>query len=903
MSKQHERFNFISGIAALLVLFVVIGSCSTEKNTFINRAYHSVTAKYNGYFNAKELIREGLENYRKKAKEDYGDILPVELMPDKKEAVELYPAVDTAIAKCTKVISKHSMPTASKPSRKKTEHAKWIDQNWLLIGKAEYIRRDYQKALKNFKYIREFYVDRPSTYQGQLWMLKTYLKMDNMSEATRTYQKLKERILLAKQRGSSKKSKSKSKSKHKYGHHTEKKDPIPPLPKHFDYHYARVRAMYDLKKKDYKAATDDLKVALSKAKKKKDKARLNFIIGQLLQKQGKPGARKYYSMSIKRDAPFEMAFHAKINRSTVKGGSIDEMKGELQKLAKQDVYFEFRDQIYYAMADLDLKRPDEKQAKVDLTKSVFFSLNNNLQKGKSYEKLGNLSLKDKDYVAAQKYYDSSSQVIPDSYKNAALIKQKADKLKDLVKNMRIVDFQDSMQMIANLGEKDQKKFIKDVIKQLKKEAQEKKERDAMRAARLRKLQQVYDKQNQKAGKNFYFSNVKAMQAGIEDFRNTWGQRENEDFWRLSNKPASFVQNMNVSQDSTENSSDSLLTTNAKDEKSDKWSEEKMMKDIPLTDSAMAESNRKLLDALFQSGLIYKEQLKENELAAHQFKRVLAKKIENKNNLPSAFQLYKIYENSGESNQYKEYILKNYPQSDYANYLKDPDYFIKKRKRDALALKNYMKSVDYFEHGLYYPVVLKADQVIANEPKNKFRKEYLLLKAMAMGRLNNDKSTLLPVLQKAIDEYPNTKVADRAQELIGLINNGVPAFKEFKKKDSTIFSMGSDKYFVLVLLNEKQKSNYSVQLVSNFNKVYFRRLDLKTNTQMYMGAEELDFVMIDGFISSAGAQDYIKDFKNAKRYVNTLNTNKIIFISKENLKVVLQQQKLNEYLQFFNKNLK
>lgn len=893
MNNRRKRLFFFEAFAILSLVLVIIVSCSTEKNTFINRTYHSLTAKYNGYFNARELIRQGLENYRKQAKEDYSEILPLDLFPGEDDVVELYPVVDTAIAKCTKVISKHSMPTASRPARKKTEHAKWIDQNWLLIGKAEYIRRDYPKALKNFKYIRKFYIDRPSTYQGQLWMLKTYLKMNNMTEAARTYQKLKQRIAFVKNppKNSSKKKKSSDEK------------PIPPLPKHFDYHYARVRAMYHIKTKDYKKALDDLKEALAKARKKKDKARISFIIGQLLQKEGNSKARDYYSLSIKKDAPFAMSFHAKVNRALVGGGSINEMVAELKDLAKEDMYFEYRDQIYFAMADLELKRPDRNQAKVDLTKSVFYSLNNNLQKGKSYEALGNLALEDKNYVAAQKYYDSSANVIPESYKNAALIKNKAEKLQDLVNNIQIVDYQDSMQMLAAMNEDQRKDFVKDVIKQLEKEAQERKEREAIRAEQLRKLQLVKAQENQKGGKNFYFSNPKAMQKGVEDFRSLWGQRENEDYWRLSTKPIRYVNSMMAAADSVDiNDVDSSALASNNSTAGD-WTVEDLLKNVPLTDSALKISNEKLMDALFNSGLIYKEQLKENELAAVQFKRVLAKKIENKNNLPSAFQLFKIYENKGEATKYKNYILENYPNSDYANYLKDPDYFIKKRKRDALALKNYMRSVEHFEHGLYYPVVLKADQVINNEPKNKFRKEYMLLKAMAMGRLNNDKTTLLPVLKQAVKEYPGTDVAKRAQELIGLINNGVPTFQAPKAKDSALFSFESSKYYVLILLNDKQKINYSSSLVSNFNKVYYRRLDLVTNTQVYMGAEEINFVMVDGFNSSTGAADYIKDFKTAKRFVTTLNSNKIIFISKENLKIVLQQQKLNEYLKFFNKELK
>src|SRR5690554_4884497 len=164
MKQKEYRRTFARVVVLLSILVLVIGSCSTEKNTFLNRAYHSTTARFNGLFNARELMRIGLENYRYNAREDFSQILPVELFPNEEDVVEFYPIVDTAIAKCQKVISLHSMPTASKPSRKKTEHAKYIDQNWLTIGYAYYVRRDFEKALQTFDYVRKFFEDQPSSF-------------------------------------------------------------------------------------------------------------------------------------------------------------------------------------------------------------------------------------------------------------------------------------------------------------------------------------------------------------------------------------------------------------------------------------------------------------------------------------------------------------------------------------------------------------------------------------------------------------------------------------------------------------------------------------------------------------------------------------------------------------------
>lgn len=880
MKQKEYRRTFARVVVLLSILVLVIGSCSTEKNTFLNRAYHSTTARFNGLFNARELMRIGLENYRYNAREDFSQILPVELFPNEEDVVEFYPIVDTAIAKCQKVISLHSMPTASKPSRKKTEHAKYIDQNWLTIGYAYYVRRDFEKALQTFDYVRKFFEDQPSSFTGEMWQMKTQIQMGDLTEARRTLQKIEARMLNVASKSKDKNSKA------------------PSLPKHFAFELSKAKAMLALAEKDYQKATNELKFALSKARKKEDKARLNFIIGQLLQDAGDPSARDFYTQSIRKNAPFEMSFNAKINRAIVSNLGNNEMIDELSKLAREERYLEFRDQIYFAMSRIELNRPDREQAKYYLSRSVFYSLNNDLQKGISYEKLGDLTFEEKNYVFAQRYYDSSAQVIPETYFNYDVIKNKANRLANLVSHVQVIEFEDSVQRIANMDEKARENFVKDVIKQLKKEEQERKEREAIRAEQMRKLQQYFNNQNQRSGSKFYFSNTKAMQEGLEEFKRIWGQRENTDYWRLSNKPHRVTMPIDDMSDTL--GLDSLMVEEPpRNVPLDSLTVEDMLKDIPLSDSAFSASNERLLEALYSSGMIYKEQLDEVELGAVQFQRVIDHDVENIHNVMSAFQLYKIHENTPKAAPYRAYILNNYPNTDYANYLRDPDYFIKKRERDALALKDYLRSVTHFEQGLYYPVILKADMEIKEEANNPYRKEYLLLKAMAMGQVNRDKTSLLPVLKQAVEEYPNTEVATRAQEMIDFIENGLPEYSAYEAPDKDIFGFSSKQYYVIIELEEGQDENTFANNVANFNREYFGRLRLASNHQMYNLEQAI--ILIRDFKTVGEAKAYIADFRKARRYVTDLQGNEILLISRENFKIVMEQQKLPDYKKFHEEN--
>ncbi|MEY3199235.1 MAG: hypothetical protein RJA13_1193, partial [Bacteroidota bacterium] len=140
MRLTFNKFSF------LFSLVIVLAACSTEKNTMVNRTYHGTTARYNGYFNATELIRQSVTSYRSSLKDNYYAILPIDPLPNAQEVIGLYPSIDTAIAKCTKVIQQHSMPSNDKPSLKKIEHNRWVDENWITIGIANYYRRDYDAA-------------------------------------------------------------------------------------------------------------------------------------------------------------------------------------------------------------------------------------------------------------------------------------------------------------------------------------------------------------------------------------------------------------------------------------------------------------------------------------------------------------------------------------------------------------------------------------------------------------------------------------------------------------------------------------------------------------------------------------------------------------------------------------
>lgn len=888
---MNKIFLKIFGLSSI-VLVTILVSCSTEKDKFINRTYHGTTAKYNGYFNATELIRVAKDNFENSVKEDYYKTLPIYLLPNEEQVVDLYPAIDTAISKCTTVISKHSMPTASKPSKKNGEWNNWIDENWMLIGKSKFLKRKYDEAYTNFEYVAKFFANDESKYEALVWMAKVDIAKNDLTQAQLSLDKLEKlKTAQADYYEDNKRKKKRSRSQKK----KLKANAPAKFPERLNFDVQQARAEIAIQRDNKPKAIGHLVSALEYAKERSDKARINFIIGQLMQEAGNPEARDYYTKSIRYDGPFEMQFKARINRATSAGSGDDKLIKELKKMLRDEKNGEYKDQIYYALADIELERQDRDQAKVYLTKSAYYSLNNPLQKGLSFEKLGNLSFEEKNYVYAQKYYDSSAQVLPDTYDNKEPIKKKAEKLFDLVENIEIAAYEDSVQRIAELSPSEREKFAKKLVKQLAEEKEAKRIADAKRMEEIRELQEEYAQQNNGQGGKFYWNNSKAMAEGFNEFRRIWGQRENEDNWRRSNKEIEAT--FDFENDSIPR--DSLQDTKPQDE----MSVDELLAGIPTSDSAIGASNDRLMQALYMSGIIYEQQLKESKLAAKQFDDVLDRTHESKYKVMSAFELYKMYKDkdASKTNYYSNYIQNNYPNSDYANFLRDPEFFKKKKEIEAIALEDYLKSVQRFEQGVYYPVITKANLVIAEDKENKFRSKYMLLKAMSQGQINPDKTTIIPILEQLIAEYPGTQEETRAKEMLDLIKNGVPESVpvDFTQPASLYTYKNNDKMYVMVFLKPDQKGRESITSISNFNREYFSRDKLITKSMIV--SDKINLVVVKDFDKYYDAEDYIRAFKKNKRNLRNLVDNELLFISPENYKIFVQDKNLKTYQDFYDDN--
>ena len=343
--------------------------------------------------------------------------------------------------------------------------------------------------------------------------------------------------------------------------------------------------------------------------------------------------------------------------------------------------------------------------------------------------------------------------------------------------------------------------------------------------------------------------------------------------------------------------DSLLT---EDIGIDSLTIDDLRKDIPLTDSAFAASELRLFEALYKSGVLYKEILDEKELAHIQFERVLEKNKRNLTDLSSAFQLYKLNEVNGNKKPYADHILTHYPNSDAAKYLNDPDFYVKQKESEKEDESAYIALVERYFNKEYQLVADSSNQIILEDETNAFRAQYLLLNVFAMGQLTENKEELVPLINRVIEEKPGTEQAEIAQNFLDILKNGYSENDSINFDPVYIYTYNeSEKHFIIVLLDlEEEEDDEDLKYaVTAFNSKMHRGRKFKVSSNLTVN--KTPFILVKEFENIKSAQEYINSYKAGYEILDEFQNNKIYSIGRENLKILIETSNFEEYKSFFN----
>jgi tetratricopeptide (TPR) repeat protein len=884
MEKMNHK------IVVGLVLFVlVISGCSTTRDGLLYRAYHNTSAKYNGFFYAKEAMAEAEVILKEDYKENWDEILPIFPPVDETTAQQVYPLMERAIEKCTNVVDKHTMSPARRDQKdmKRPELNKWIDDNYDIIARAHLIKGEKEKALEIFQYLVRT-LDYPDAQAwSNAWMARTYMAMDDRVRANNTLIKAAQINRV--------------------------EDPAVRA-----YVY-QVYADFHLKNGDVEAAIGMLEKALKYIEKEKDSARTLFILAQCYEVAGQSeDAIDRYKQVVDIRTPYELEFYSKIKQAMAfdrRDGNSDPIIELLEDMLDDDKNEIYQDQIYYALATLALEERRKEEGVDLLLQSLLVNLDNTRQRMKSYLQLGDIYMEELDYENAQAYYDSARTFMEDENERFDEVDAMADNLTELVDNLMVITEQDSLLEICDLSEEDRADRIQDIIFQLEDEAE--KRREAAAAAAAAELDNAGDS----GAGMFWPYNAQLKIAGRRNFRDFWGDRILEDHWRRSMKMTMAFSNELGSGDEREvNAVESVETS------SDEIpSAEELMEGLPCDSVAREGSVAMIAEAYYNAGLVYKEKLSDLENAIDTWTELTERMDESEFHPTTFYQLYRTYlqreveENyqspfceTCNSEHWSALVLKRYPNSEWAILIENPDFVDQeeiKREEERLA---YEEILQRYYAKAYQEVLLACDEVINYNPTNFYKCKYDLLRAQSIGALSartgGDRRAYYEALEKVIMWCGDTDEGAYARDLLAALN---PASirggknKENASEPSEVEVEWEHKpylehYFGMLVPVGRGNVEELKATISDFNGSFYESKQLRVTANLIN--RNFQIILVKDFKRQDYSLEYFEVFKANTSMLESVNTSgfRSFTITTENYIALFKNKEMDSYIEWFEK---
>lgn len=808
--KERKILNLINITTLIILTIIGASSCSTQKNTFPNRAYHNVTCRYNVFWNGQQSMKQAESEMAKLSKDNYTTTLPVYNYPAKSDLGSALPHLDRTIEKASKAIYKHSMLIRGK------EYVKTIDDAYLLMAKSYFYKQDYNQAARVTNYIVHNFPKANTYNEAAVLQARTSMRQGYFASADEQLENL---HYLA----------------------TNKKN------RKFNVQFNAAKAEYHLTAPDGEVseAIDYLNNAIASHPEREFKARLQLILGELYEKMGQQeDAQKNFYKVIKNSSSYEMVFCAQMHLASNYDGtdaSRNAIMKQFKKMLEEKKNEDFKDQIYYACSEIARIDENDTLRESYLAKSVAAYTNNNYQRTFSSITLADLYFEQNEYRKAQAYYDTATLSIPKNYPNYDLVMQKSRVLKDLVEKLDEIDLQDSLQRIAKMPEAQRNAWVRKMIADY---TEAERRAAAEEAERMLALQNAASYTNINANTSngkWYFYNQSLVTAGQQDFYRRWGNRKLEDNWFISNKQQisfddmALMNNPNAVDSVDYDEDGNPIPKRETDPKKERY----YLQDLPLTPGAIDTSNAIIAKDLFEAGYIYRDLLNDLPRACESFESLIRRFPNGEYALPCAYLLYTIYssQNNSKAETYKQLILTKYPDTDYAKLINDPKYYEKLAELEKTAERRYEQMYEDFNQKNWTSVVRTADEMIPVCAEQSLKAKYSYLRAVAAGQVYNQ-DTLIRGLRNVITDFPQEPVAELAKIYLSTFDPTVVA-NTLTSMDSTstpedlaqilpqqtkvnpfVFNPDEMHYIVLLVKTGKLSVQSVKQKLISFNSTYF-----------------------------------------------------------------------------------
>lgn len=851
-----------SRVIRFFLLFVVItlvgAACSSESKTWTSKAFHNTTAHYNGYYYAREEIRSIENQLLKSRRDDYNRIL------------RLFPSADSTMAKSYEKEIEETIRMASLAIQHHP-NSKWVDDCYILVGKARLYSLDWGNAIQTFKFVNTKSKDNNARHLAIINLARTFTEHKEYDNAEAAFD------FLAKEKLS----------------RTNKKL------------FALEKAHYYQMREDYDKMVRNLTEATPYLKKRDKPGRIFFIIGQVYQKLGfEAEAYNYYRKCLSTHPEYEVDFYARLYMAQVaeisKSRSIVAARKSFKKLLKDSKNRDFRDKIYYEMGVFERKQGNINEAITNLNLALRTG-NNKQVDGEAYLKLGEIYYDTlRNFELSQAYYDSAVSSLPPDYENYESIKERQEILDEFVKNLKTIEWQDSLLVLVKMDTAQLRKHITTVIESQKKEEPVSKKKKKRNRININAVNTALTPANFE-NTDWYFGNPSAIAIGKTEFVRVWGNIPLDDNWRRSGRGGvqTRQQNAPINENVTESTQETTVATVKKDPVQEELN--RIIPQLPTTPEKKQAALTKIEDAYFRLGDIYYFKLHENQNAIESYQTLLSR-FPKTDYYPEV--LYKLYLLHRDSNpdiaaKFASQLTTQFPNSTFARVLLNPNYYQESNQLVAEQKKRYKQAYDLFQTGSLRQADSLARAARDLDQYSTFAPNLELLIILIAGK-TEDITRYQFMLETFINNHPEHELKSYVEKLL-------VSSREFQTKQEKsrgvqyVRSFEEPHYFVLVYQREEKMENIAIDILDKFNRENFRDLQLKSSNLILNDIYSITLVSDLPRISSA--LEYYMKFTEKQRDLTGLQNHKFdtFVITKDNFDIFYRTKGLDEYIRFFKQN--
>ncbi|MEM8938064.1 MAG: tetratricopeptide repeat protein [Bacteroidota bacterium] len=851
------RFNVDKNSKKLIgVTLIALFGCSPYKNNPLSGSFHDLTAHYNAYFIANERIKEIENSIHESQDWNYNKVLPIFPQFDSTKSASLKTEIEDCIQKASISIQRHP-------------GSKWEDDSYILVGKARHYAGEFTDAIETYKYVNTHSKNNNSRHYALTELIRSFTEFEEYYNAIAVTDHLAREKL--------------------------NKDNQRRL-------YLNSAYLYQ-KKNDQDKMVSNL-VKAEELYNSSDKARINFIIGQLYhQLDFESEAFRYYRRVLKNNPTYELEFYAKLYMAQVtelaETNDLKRIRKYFRNLLKDPKNKEYQDKIYYELAGFELKNGNLEEAIENYELSIRASTNNNRQKGYSYLSLGKIYYDSiKNFVLAKSYYDSTVNTLPRDEDNYEKIENRQKILVDFVEQIVTIHQNDSLLSLAKLPEDSLLSLASSVVEKVREE--NKKKQEKTRQAAINRKKNIADQNGsnlistERAGSLWYFNNVSQIAKGSNDFIQKWGNRPLEDNWRRINKSSITISDDKMIE--TENISE------ASGEVVKKTLEEEalvLLEVIPKTKEEKQQLLNEIEIALYKLGNIYNLRLEEDENAIESFETLLQRFPATDYKPEVLYQLYLLFKpkHPDKARDYGEMLKKDFPETIYAKLVDNPNYREESFATTAQLKTLYKRLYQYYENESYKEVIYSVDSALRIHDDNEFSDNLALLRVLAVGQLEEERKYQYE-LNEFIKKYENSDVLNYANSLAQASENFQQ--KRYNSGRARFIEYFNQKHFFVVIYDTKGSLTLDVPKVVDGYLKEKKLINLKTGNLVL--SESKSMVFVDAFPGKSTAKSFYNSFKEKVDLKGQFKGEKfeVFIITEDNFDVFYKTKDISSYLNFFEK---